>query len=260
MDRRREMKISKLAIILAVLVMPLVISCSDGGDAFDVTRNENPDPNGLDYTYTQEHITDLSCDADNECPEELSCWGLEGMGGALCVDPNPEEWFCEEGTVPTVFSSYPPSLICDEEEEVPPEEGPIDEPELCDADTPCSEGLECWVLPDDEVAGAQCVEPSPNEWYCPEGTEPIVGSSYPPVLSCQEEDSEEAIADDITDTACTSDADCPEQYECWTTPETGAVCMKESPMEWYCDDVEGSFAVKFMSSPPEIRCMFLIID
>lgn len=257
------MRISKYIMILALLAMPLVISCSDGGDAFDVNPGENTDPNGGDYTYTQEHITDISCDAYNECPEELSCWGLEGMGGALCVDPDPDEWFCGEGEEAIVFSSYPPSLQCEavaDDDDDPAEEDPADEVELCDADTACSEGLECWVLPDDEVAGGQCVEPNADEWYCPEGTVPMVGASYPPVLTCQEEEPEEAISDDITDIACTSDADCSEGYECWTVPEAGTVCVKESPMQWFCDDVEGNFAVKFMSSPPEIRCMSLIID
>ena len=254
------MKISKLSIILAILVMPLVISCSDGGDAFDPSRNETPDPNEQEYTYTQEHITDLSCDANNECPEELSCWGLEGMGGALCVDPDPEEWFCEEETVPVVFSSYPPSLICDEEEELPPEEGPIDEVELCDAETACSEGLQCWVLPDDDVQGAQCVEPNPQDWYCGEGYEAIVGSSYPPVLGCHETEPEEVPADNITETVCTSDADClAVDQTCWKIPDLGARCVVGNPMDWYCTE-EGFFGLKIMGSPPEIRCFTFIFD
>lgn len=252
------MKISKLAIILAILVMPLVISCSDGGDAFDVNPGENTDPGSQDYTYTQEHITDLFCDANNECPEELSCWGLEGMGGPLCVDPDPEEWFCEEGTMPVVFSSYPPSLICDEEEELPPEEGPIDEPELCDADTPCSDGLDCWVLPDDDVAGAQCVQPDPDEWYCPEGTVPMVGSSYPPILTCQDEDPEEVTADNITETDCDVLTPCPEELSCWNIPNVGPKCVYGNPMEWYCE--EGTTPIKWFGDIPGIGCLSVITN
>jgi hypothetical protein len=73
----------------------------------------------LGYKYVDEHITDLKCDANISCPEELSCWSIRGLEGSpRCVDPNPEEWYCPEGTQPTVFESYPPQLgcyVCDEQ-------------------------------------------------------------------------------------------------------------------------------------------------
>lgn len=202
------MKISKLAMALAILAMPLIVSCGDGGDAFDVSGSGNTDPGSPDYTYTQEHITDLSCDPDNECPEELSCWGLEGMEeteGPLCVDPNPAEWFCEEGEVATILESYPPSLHCDTvEEELPPDEpiGPAEEPtepeepieeptdpdpldpanfEDCDIETPCPEGFSCWNFPN---VGTKCTETSPMEWYCEEGTTPVTWLGDIPGIGC----------------------------------------------------------------------------
>lgn len=264
------MKTSKLLIILAILVMPLMISCSDGGDAFDVNAGENTDTNTADYTYTQEHITDLSCDADNECPEELSCWGLEGMGGPLCVDPDPEEWFCSEGTEAIVGMSYPPILSCQDVEEPEGEEEEEGEENeeaeeaiynyvdehitdlACDATTPCPDDLQCWGL--DGVTGTVCVDPNPSQWHCEEGDEAVVSTSNPPYLSCVEVD------ENVSDTICTSDDDCTEDQSCWKIPDLGNRCVTGNPMEWYCDDVEGSFAVKFMSSPPEIRCMFLITE
>jgi hypothetical protein len=72
-----------------------------------------------DLKYVDEHITDRECGATPKCPEGLECWflGDSDYDTPRCVDPNPEEWYCEEGTMPGAYYSIPPTIGC-----YPPEE------------------------------------------------------------------------------------------------------------------------------------------
>jgi len=262
------MKFKNILLVLAIAAMPLLISCADGADAFDVSQNQNPDGVDGDYTYTQDHITDLACDDLTPCPEELECWSLDGVEGfALCVDPYPEDWFCEEGDEPIVFMSSPPILQCDDGDDEGEGDGDGDGDGddadfnyvtdhitdlTCDAQTPCPEELSCWAM-DGIDGGALCVDPNPDQWFCGEGTEPVMTTSQPPSISCIE------VNENVSDRTCAADSDCLGAGEsCWILPDLGARCVTGNPMQWYtCDD--DYFAMKFFGTPPELRC-FTTID
>ena len=72
--------------------------------------------------YIAPHITNANCDVETSCPEEFSCYDLGE--GPICVDPNPCDWYCDEGEECLVLESYPPQLSCfvSEPEEIEVEE------------------------------------------------------------------------------------------------------------------------------------------
>lgn len=55
-------------------------------------------------------VTDISCDADNQCPDGLSCYGLPGVEGFRCVEGDPcSALSCTECAA---TRSQPPSVFC----------------------------------------------------------------------------------------------------------------------------------------------------
>lgn len=55
----------------------------------------------------------------------------------------------------------------------------------CDAASPCPAGMECWTLVGSGQEGPSCVAPTPQTWYCPGGTKPLVTKSDPPAIQCE---------------------------------------------------------------------------
>jgi len=83
----------KKELILILMIGVFLVGCSE-----------------VEINYTEEHITDLICDADSSCPKELECWNLPDKR-SFCMDLNPCEWYCHNECI--ILESYPPQLYCD---------------------------------------------------------------------------------------------------------------------------------------------------
>ena len=203
-----------------------------------------------EFAYVEEHITNLTWDADRPCPEGLECWSLHGKIGMRCVDPNPREWFsCEEGTMGYIQESYPPHLDCVKQAFTYVEAHITDL--NCDLNNPCPEGLECWGLHGKE--GTRCVDPNPGEWFaCEEGTTALTLRTVPPRIVCSKQ-AVTYVEEHITDLTCALDKPCPEGLECWILRgKEGPLCVDPNPAQWYC--AEGTTPIVLPSAPPQLVC------
>jgi len=126
-------------------------------------------------------------------------FGSLGVVLGECTDSD-ETW--DETTQTCLEPTGPGPTSCNEPDETWDEttQTCLEPTSECDANIPCSDGLECYSFPEE---GLKCAEPNPCSYYqCPENTECTTAEIYPPLIicsgTCEGDECETAVSYDIS--------------------------------------------------------------